>query len=151
MYSWGDAVDQTTTATMNFLNPAYDGQRGVKGRGAYKEYLPSADKAIAVNLARRMQAAIKAVRGTKYKVEQDFSLYPTAGTSDDYASARHYVSPGQGKIYAFTIEWGKEFQPPYVEMQQIMQEMSAALLDFCLAAIAVPPASLQLEVAAAHR
>ena len=39
-------------------------------------------------------------------------------------------------VYGFTIEWGKEFQPPYAEMQKIMQEISAALLDFCLGALA---------------
>jgi carboxypeptidase T len=138
MYSWGDAVDQASKPSMNFLNPTYDGKRGLTGSKAYKEYLPTADKNVSVNLAKRMQTAIKAVRSKKYGVEQDFSLYPTAGASDDYAASRHFSSPGQAKIYGFTIEWGTEFQPPYTEMQHIMQEISAALLDFCLGAIAVP-------------
>jgi murein tripeptide amidase MpaA len=136
MYSWGDAVDQASSPSMNFLNPTFDGKRGLKGTGKYKEYLPGADKRISVDLAKRMQSAIQAVRGTKYAVEQDFSLYPTAGCSDDYATSRHYADHSLGKIYGFTIEWGKEFQPPYTEMQNIMQEISAALVDFCLGVLA---------------
>jgi hypothetical protein len=85
-----------------------------------------------------MRNAIQAVRGKTYTVEQDFGLYPTAGTSDDYASSRHFLDASKGKVYSFTVEWGTEFQPPYAEMQHIMQDMSAALLDFCLAAIATP-------------
>jgi carboxypeptidase T len=138
MYSWGDAVNQSTKATMNFRNPTYDGKRGLKGRSAYREFLPSTDQTTSVNLATRMRDAIHAVRGKTYTVEQDFGLYPTAGTSDDYASSRHLVDSAKGKIYAFTVEWGTEFQPPYAEMQNIMQEMTAALLDFCLGAIATP-------------
>jgi murein tripeptide amidase MpaA len=150
MYTWGDAVNQTTRATMNFLNPAYDTQRGLKGKGAYREYTRAADQTTAAGLARRMRNAIKAVRGTAYGVQQDFALYPTAGTSDDYATSRHFVDPSKGRIYGFTIEWGQEFQPPYAEMQHIIQEVCAALLAFCLGALAVPPASQHLAGTAAH-
>jgi murein tripeptide amidase MpaA len=136
MYTWGDAVDQASSPAMNFLNPAYDGKRGLKGAGKYKEYMPGVDKQLALGLAKRMQSAIKAVRGTKYGVEQDFSMYPTAGCSDDYANSRQYADHSLGKVHGFTIEWGKEFQPPYTEMQHIMQEISAALLDFCLGVLA---------------
>jgi len=149
MYSWGDAVNQSTRATMNFSNAAYDGKRGLKGRSAYKEFLPSPDQTTSATLATRMRDAIQAVRGKTYTVEQDFGLYPTAGTSDDYASSRHFVDASKGRIHAFTIEWGTEFQPPYVEMQQIMQEISAALLDFCLAAIGTPVALAQAQGVAA--
>jgi murein tripeptide amidase MpaA len=141
MYAWGDAVDQASKRSMTFQNPAYDGKRGLSGSRAYKEYLPSADKSVSLSLAKRMQSAIKAVRGTKYGVQQDFALYPTAGCSDDYATSRSYAHPNLQKIYGFTIEWGKEFQPPYTEMQKIMQEISAALLDFCLGAVSVSHAA----------
>jgi carboxypeptidase T len=138
MYNWGDAVDQTTKPQMSFQNPAYNGQRGLKGAGAYKEFIPSADRTTAKKLATKMQAALKAVRGTHYTVEQAFSLYPTAGTSDDYCYSRHFLEPTKPKVYAYTIEWGTEFQPPYAEMEHIIQEITAALLAFCLAAVAVP-------------
>jgi hypothetical protein len=48
------------------------------------------------------------------------------------------VNASQGKIYSYTIEWGTEFQPPYAEMQNIIQDNTAAMLDFCLGAIATP-------------
>ena len=143
MYAWGDAADQSGTPAMSFLNPAFDSTRGLKGTGAYREFIPSADKTLVVGLAKRMQTAIRAVRGTRYTVQQDFSLYPTAGCSDDYANSRTFADASLPKVYGFTVEWGKnEFQPPYAEMQHIMQEISAALLDFCLGVIATPlPAS----------
>jgi murein tripeptide amidase MpaA len=43
LYSWGDDQDQSTTAAMNFANPAFDGLRGVDGDAAYKEYIPGDD------------------------------------------------------------------------------------------------------------
>ena len=71
---------------MNFQNAAFNGKRGIAGDTVYKEYLGTADKNTTVNLANKMQAAIKNIRGRVYKVEQAMSLYPIAGTSDDYAS-----------------------------------------------------------------
>jgi carboxypeptidase T len=136
LYSWGDDVDQTKTPSMNFQNPAFDGTRGIANDTAYKEYIDPSDKAEAVKLARRMRAAIKAVRGRSYTVMQSLSLYPTAGTSDDYAFSRHFVDQSKGKVFGYTIEWGREtnptpFHPPYKEMRQIIQEVTAGLFDFC--------------------
>jgi carboxypeptidase T len=136
LYNWGDDQDQTTTSAMNFLNPAYDGKRGLANDAAYREYITSADRKTAVKLATKMQAAIKAVRGRTYKVQQSMSLYPTAGTSDDYAFSRHLADPGKPKTYGFTIEWGPEtnptpFHPAYTEMAKIIDEVLAGLLDFC--------------------
>lgn len=136
LYNWGDDQDQTKSPTMNFRNPAYDGRRGRADDIAYREYIPTADRKVAVALAKKMQTAIKAVRGRAYKVEQAMSLYPTAGTSDDYAFSRHLVDPHAPKVYGFTIEWGSEanptpFHPLYDEMAQIIQEVTAGLLEFC--------------------
>ena len=151
MYSWGDAPNQSNRATMNFLNPACDGQRGVTGPGAYKEYLPRADQKISVDLATRMKNAIKAVRGKAYTVQQDFALYPTAGTSDDYATARSWLDPTRSKVYSFTIEWGTEFQPPYTEMSKIIQDITAAMLDFCLGAVATTATTTTTAAVARRR
>jgi carboxypeptidase T len=81
------------------------------------------------------------VRGRKYRVEQSVGLYPTAGSSDDYAYSRHFVDPGKGKLIAYTIEWGRSrastpFHPPYPEMRHVMREVSAGLLALCLRALA---------------
>ena len=86
-----------------------------------------------------MASAIQAVRGRVYKAEQSMDLYPTAGTSDDYAFGRHFVDNKKAKVYSYTIEWGSPsnptpFHPPYPEMQKIIQEITAALFAFCIAA-----------------
>ncbi len=139
LYNWGDDVNQANRPDMNFRNPAFDGTRGIENDTAYKEFMPSADQTAAVKLANAMRDAIKATRGRQYTVMQSLSLYPTAGTSDDYAFSRHIVDPGKPKIYSYTIEWGRQnnptpFHPPYTEMSRIIQEITAALLAFCLKA-----------------
>jgi murein tripeptide amidase MpaA len=131
LYSWGDDEDQSTNPSMNFHNPAYNGQRGVRG-DAYKEYIPSNDISSAIDLANTFRDGIQAVRGTNYTVKSSYNLYPTAGTSDDYAYSRSFVDGSKGKVIAYTLEWGTEFQPPYSEMQNIIQEITCGLLAFCL-------------------
>src|SRR5215469_4133506 len=131
LYSWGDDEDQSTDPTMNFQNPACNGQRGVSG-DAYKEYIPSNDLTTAIHLANTFHDGIQALRGTDYTVKPSFNLYPTAGTSDDYAYSRHFVDASKNKILAYTLEWGLEFQPVYSEMQNIIQEITSGLLAFCL-------------------
>lgn len=133
LYSWGDDEDQTTDPNMNFRNPAFDGQRGVKG-DTYKEYIPANDLSTAISLANTFHDGIKAVRGKNYTVKSSYDLYPTAGTSQDYAYSRHAIDPGKQNILSYTLEWGIEFQPPYSEMQNIIQEITCGLLEFCLQA-----------------
>jgi carboxypeptidase T len=87
-----------------------------------------------------MRDAIKAVRGRVYTVQQSIDLYPTAGTSDDYAFSRHLVDANKAKVLSYTIEWGSSnnptpFHPPYSEMKKIIQEITAALFDFCVRAV----------------
>src|ERR1043166_7569032 len=87
-----------------------------------------------------MAAAIQTVRGRKYKVMQSLSLYPTAGTSDDYAYSRHFTDASKAKVLSYTIEWGGDknptpFHPPCPEMKQIIQEITAALIRFSAAVI----------------
>jgi murein tripeptide amidase MpaA len=130
---WGDDQNQTTDPSMNFMNPAYNTVRGVDGDTAYKEYVPPDDLALATKLANSMHAAIQAVRGKDYTVEQSYSLYPTSGAGDDYVYSRHFVNASKQKILGFTIEWGTEFQPPWKEMEHIILDISAGLLEFCLA------------------
>ncbi|MEC2746490.1 carboxypeptidase, partial [Bacillus cereus] len=64
-------------------------------------------------------------------VQQAVGLYPTSATSDDYAYSRHIVDSSKNKIYAFTIEFGQEFVPPYEEMRLIIKEVNAAMTEFC--------------------
>jgi len=90
-------------------------------------------------MGRHIAAAIQRVRGRKYRVRQSVGLYPTAGSSDDYAYSRHVLDRKKGKIISYTMEWGRShaatpFHPPYAEMRKVMREVAAGLLELCLRA-----------------
>ena len=137
LYPWGDDENQSTNQTMNFANAAFDGARGTPGDTAYKEYIPQTDWDWFVRTAKRVTDAITAVRGRPYTPKESIGLYPTSGTSDDYAYARHFVDHAKRRVYAFTLETGREFQPAYSEALAIINEVSAGLVEFLLAAICV--------------
>ena len=115
---------------MNFRNPMYDGARGIPGDSAYKEYFPADDLAVETALAQRITDAILAVRGTVYPFNIGFIIGNGAipGAAKDYVYSRHFVDPGKGNIYGYTLEWG-EFQPPWTEMELIIQDVCAGLID----------------------
>jgi murein tripeptide amidase MpaA len=137
LYSWGDDDNQEADSTMSFLNPVYDSVRGIldssgtPGAASFREYIPSADRAAAVDLANAFAAGVQAVRGTSYLVEQSVGLYPTSGASDDYSYSRHIVDGSKRKVLGYTLEWGTVFQPAYSEMQNIIQEITSGLLAYC--------------------
>jgi murein tripeptide amidase MpaA len=133
MYPWGDDEDQTTTPSMNFTNPVYNALRGIEADTAYKEYIPAAELTVFQAVTNRVHDAIEAVRGKTYTAQQSYSLYPTSGCSDDYSYSRHFVDPTKTNIGGYCIEWGTEFQPPWSEMEKIILDISAGLVEFCLA------------------
>lgn len=133
LYNWGDDQNQSNDPTKNFRNPVWDGQRGQAG-DAYSEYIPADDEAVASSLAHRMRDAITAVRGKTYTAEASFALYPTSGASDDYVYSRHWNNPAKGKTYGFVVEWGTQFHPAWAEMELIVDDITAGLLEFCSAA-----------------
>jgi carboxypeptidase T len=137
LYSWGDDDNQSLDRNMNFQNSKYDKVRGTPRDSEYKEYIDSQDEKTLKNLANRMNYALERVRGRKYAVQQAVGLYPTSGTSDDYAYSRHVINENNQKIYGFTIEFGKDetgFIPPFSEMQNVINEVSSALTELCIAA-----------------
>jgi murein tripeptide amidase MpaA len=140
---WGDAPDQSTDPTMNFQNLAWDGRR----ESPYAEYLSAADSAYIQQLGSRVVAAVNTVRKGDYEAEPSYSdLYPTTATSDDYSFSRHLVDPTQSKTYAYTFEYGgSDFFPPYEDMLPIIEEMNAAMFEFCAAATAAQQARIISE------
>ena len=139
LHSWGSDENQSKDPRMNFRNRVYDGKRGRLNDDLYREYFPPRDKNAALDIARRMAAAIKLVRGRTYQVKPSVGLYPTAGATDDYAYSRHFVDRRKGRIIPLTVEWGRShastpFHPPYPEMRKVMREVSAGLLAVCLGA-----------------
>lgn len=145
LHSWGDDENQSSDPSMTFLNPAHDGRRGLRDT-IYREYISAEDSYAVSALARRVRDAANAVRGGRYQSMQSIFLnvggaewFPTSGASDDYAFSRHVADPGAGKVLAFTLEFGTEFFPPWSEMEQIILDVNAGMVEFCLAA--VPPRS----------
>jgi len=137
LHPWGDDETQTTDPAMNFANPAYNDLRGTVGDTAYKEYMPPEDLKWLATAGTNMRDAIQEVRGTVYKVEPGVLLYPTSGVSKDYAFGRHLVNTSKRRVYAYTVETGLEFQPPYAEALSVISEVSAGLIQFCLSSLCV--------------
>jgi murein tripeptide amidase MpaA len=132
-YHWGFDENQTTTPSMSFRNAAFDGKRG-RVDSAYREFIPEADLREIKDLGTTMNDAIAAASGQGYDLAQSFSLYPTSGVSDDYAYSRHFVDGASGKIFGFTIECGRAFQPPWAEAEDVIREVCAGLIALCVAA-----------------
>ncbi|MCJ1447533.1 MAG: hypothetical protein MMC23_008044 [Stictis urceolatum] len=139
LYSWGDDDDQGTSTTMNFLNSAYDGKRGVVGDSAYKEYIPSTDASNIRSVASRTVAAMRAVEGRSYTSKQAVGLYATSGASDDYSFSRYWAKSGVNKVYGYTMEFGysTNFYPTLSEFNQNILDTNAGFMDWALAAISV--------------
>jgi carboxypeptidase T len=135
LYPWGDDVSQTTDPSMNFRNPAFDGLRGNPGDSVYKEYIDAADQNRFAQVGNRIRDAIRAVRGRVYTVEPGVLLYPTSGTANDYGYSRHLVDATKRKVLAYTIETATEFQPVFSEALQVMKEVEAGLIEFCVACL----------------
>ena len=135
LHSWGSDQNQTTAPDQTFLNGAFDGVRGRLNDRIYGEYIAPDDLEMVETLSRRMNDAVKAARGSDYGVEQAYGLYPTSGASDDYAFSRHFADPSKTKVYGFTVEAGDNFQPPWSEAEEVIREVSAGLIAFCLGTV----------------
>jgi carboxypeptidase T len=144
LYNWGDDDDQTTNPAMSFRNPGFDGKRGIPDStpggdpGKYREFLPAEDLNDLIGLGNVMRDAIQAAHGRHYSVKGAVGLYPTSGTSDDYAYSRSFLDARKRTVRGYTIEWGpqrstipKSFHPDYPDMVPIIEEVTAALLAFC--------------------
>lgn len=143
LYPWGDDNNQTLDSYMNFMNREYDGLRGNLGDSEYQEYIPQSDLEWFQETGNKIKVSIKSVRGTDYAVKQSIGLYPTSGCSHDYFYSRHFVKSTERKILAYTIETGKQqpgqnpFAIPFSQAEEIIPEVSAGLIEFCLASISI--------------
>ena len=146
LYSWGDEDDRTTDPSMNFREASFDTKRGVLDSdpggdpAKYAEYLPVTDLDSRKALGSVMTAAIQVAHGRAYTLKSSANLYPTSGTSPDYAYARKFTDPTTSTVLSYTIEWcparsevAASFHPDYVDMVRIIEEITAALLAFCIA------------------
>jgi len=149
LYPWGDDDNQTTKPEQNFHNPAFDRKRGLLAQNGhpdarrYGEYLDPTHRQQLIEIGTRMRDAVQSVNGRTYTLQQGAQLYGTSGTSDDWSFARHILDPARPVIYPYTIEFGRErpndvaasFHPPYADMEKIIDEVVAGLLEMCLAGL----------------
>jgi carboxypeptidase T len=149
LFPWGDDDNQSTDPAQNFRNPAFDRRRGLLAQNGhpqarrYGEHLDPAHRRHLVEIADRMRDAVEAVNGRRYAVQQGAQLYGTSGTSEDWVFARHLLDPARPVIYPYIIEFGRErpdgvaasFHPPFAEMERIIDEVVAGLLEMCLAGL----------------
>ena len=149
LYPWGDDDNQATKPEQNFLNPAFDRKRGLLAQNGhpdarrYGEYLDPTHRRHLIEIGTRMRDAVQSVNGRTYTLQQGAQLYGTSGTSDDWSFARHILDPARPVIYPYTIEFGRErpndvaasFHPPYADMEKIIDEVVAGLLEMCLAGL----------------
>lgn len=153
LYSWGDDENQADEPSMTFRNPSYDGRRGRDG-DEYREYIAHRDWMVLRDTSAAVCQAINAVYGqptNRYAAKQSFYLtvaggenvtFPTSGASDDYAYSRHLVNPAQGKVYAFTLEFGareelavQTFHPEWEYMRQVIPQINAGMVELCRRAL----------------
>jgi carboxypeptidase T len=152
LMSWGDDDTQSFYPDQNYRNSKYHGKRGKREilsdesePEIYSEYMHPLDLYALVNYATRMSNALTAVRGREYKTEPSVGLYPTSGSSQDYAfSQRVPGDENRSRIFAYTIEFGASsddressentFIPEYDPvMRNIMDDVASALTELCFA------------------
>ncbi|KAF4785537.1 zinc carboxypeptidase [Colletotrichum scovillei] len=146
LYNWGSDENQLRQPYMNFMNESYDAARGLmpdtpSNNGVYGEYIPSNDWSEKVFAAMRMGNAMDAATGRHYQVEQSSYLYPTSGSSDDYAYSRHLTDPSLGKMHGFVVEFGFgndgvdcPFYPTPSQYNLNLLETNAGFMEYLLAA-----------------
>jgi hypothetical protein len=136
LFNWGDDNDQFTDPSMQFLNPGWDGKRGIVGDTVYREWIDEPDYGKVSNAALRVARAMQTVAGRSYGRMQAVGLYPTSGASDDYAYSRYRANAKLNKAYGFTMEFGYayNFYPTVLEYHNNLKDTGAGLMEFCLAA-----------------
>ena len=137
LYPWGHAPNQTTDPSKRFtLVDTSSWHELPTDAPDYQEYIPLGDLERFEKVGASAAQAIKDVRGRTYTVQPGTALYPTTGTTSDYAYARHVADPALRKVYGFTFETGpwtgdaeESFQPPFPEANRIMEEAISGLLS----------------------
>jgi murein tripeptide amidase MpaA len=145
LHPWGHAPNQTSDPTQRFtLLDTSDWEELPADAPDYAEFIDPEDLDRLVEIGRAAANAIQNVRGRRYAVQPGIDLYPTTGTSSDYAYSRHVVDPALRRVYAFTFETGPEaatvedsFQPPDPEAGRIAEEATSGIVSV-LASFTVP-------------
>ena len=140
LYPWGDDENQTTDPNQNFrTRPSMVSAES--SAAATRSTSPPATCMITSSWRSAIRDGIAAVRGRVYTAQQSIALYPTTATTHDYAYARHFVDTGRRRILGFTLETAREFQPADAREGQVIEEVSAGLME-CLVETMCPADAL---------
>jgi hypothetical protein len=146
LYPWGDDNNQVGITGQNFRNSFYDGKRGILGDSLYGEWIDTSDQSNLQLVASNMATAMASTAGRSYISKQSVGLYPTSGSSDDYAFSRHYRNSALNKVYGFTMEFGFgnaldpdncDFYPTEDQYRRSLLETGAGFMEFLLGAAQV--------------
>lgn len=149
LYAWGDDETQTKMPAENFVNPKYDGKRGLVGEpdpanAEYMEYFLSNDLKIEEDVTTSMRESMIKAGGSAYENYPAVGLYPTSGASNDYAMGRFYgnLTCGASRMFGLTMEFGEEssadpscpFYPSKDEYHRNVRQVGAGFLEMMLLA-----------------
>jgi murein tripeptide amidase MpaA len=139
LYPWGHDEGQHDDTNQSFLNPEFDGKRGVVGDEVYKEYIPAGDDQNLRTVAENAVAAMSAVGSRSYTSGPGVGLYPTSGGVADYTFSRQWGVEGANKVYSFTLEFGypTNFYPTLQEFNENILDTNAGFMEWALSAIEV--------------
>lgn len=108
--------------------------RGRVNETAYREYISQSDLDIVSTAQRRNRHGDNGRPRRQLRGRAGVRPYPTSGASDDYAFSRSFADNTKTTICGFTIECGHSFQPTWSEAEEVIREVSAGLIAFCIAA-----------------
>ena len=83
-----------------------------------------------------MKDAIFEVRGTVYRTAQSFGLYAVSRCVRRLCLCAAMGNAPKPKVLAFVIECGSDFHPLWTKMEPVIDDVCAALFDFCGAVLA---------------
>jgi carboxypeptidase T len=152
LYPWGDDQNQSTNPSMNFMNPAFDGQRGIKN-DSYNEHIVSKDWRWYEDTASRMRERVKEVAGRTYIAEQGVDVYEAGISASlvDYPYSLHLTNSARPKIMSMAVEIGFEsdgkFRPTGTAAQTVRNEGAVLITEFCLAMMCTGDAVLSSAMA----
>ncbi|KPM41869.1 hypothetical protein AK830_g4729 [Neonectria ditissima] len=144
LYPWGDDTNQAFDSSQAFDNAAYNGKRGKIPDTSvlqYKEHIAFSDWDATIVAATKVAVGMEGAAQRHYDARQSAYLYPTSGTSQDYAFSRSMANSDLNKIYGFTIEFGFAgpdsscpFYPDANQFQNSILESGAGFMEFLLTA-----------------
>lgn len=139
LHAWSDDTMQSSDPEQNFTNSDFNGMRGAPD-SSYAEYIDSNELQAVQALAQVFVGTVNSLGAHNYQVQPAYDFYaaPIAGASHDYAYSRHLTvePPPKPKILGFVVEWGDTPHPDWPDMKTVIEEVSAGLVGFCIAAAA---------------